>query len=116
MVLSDRGWPVFTAPGANFFASLRRGLLPVVLHMTLRLSSISSPQKRDQTEKYNENDFGLFAKFRFFKVENVLQTFFNFLFFCETRKIQIFSICLVPFFFLNLTDPAPTSESISVGS
>ena len=29
MVLSDRGWPEFTAPGAKIFTRLRRGLLPI---------------------------------------------------------------------------------------
>ena len=34
------------------------------IRMSLRrLSGISRPQKRDQTEKYNDKYFGLFAKF-----------------------------------------------------
>ena len=41
------------------------------------VSGISRPQKRDQTEKYNEKYFGLFEKFWFFKVDFFFQTFFK---------------------------------------
>ena len=47
------------------------------IRMSLRLSGISRPQKRDQTEKYNEKYFGLFEKFWFFKVEFFSKHFFN---------------------------------------
>ena len=42
MVLSDRGWPVFTAPGAKIFARLRRGLLPVISTIVSKNSPLFS--------------------------------------------------------------------------
>ena len=56
-------------------------------------SSISRPQKRDQTEQYNENHFGLFPKFWFSKVDGVTREYFrpeiNFRFFQGFRFLNL---------------------------
>ena len=47
------------------------------MRMTLHLSSISRPQKRDQTDIYNDKYVELFPKFWFFEVEKKKRKFFK---------------------------------------